>query len=484
MAGTFGLTDTGFNLKRLSDIYTDDKAQAVKLFQDMVAVGDIVDTSDSSILGRLIALHAAGDAVLWEQLQAVYSAFDPNTAMGIALDNLVAYAGISRQGATFSTAQGLFTGDVGTLIDAGLTVRGTTTGENFSVRSSVTINATAASGIGIQALTVANNTTYTITYTASTTSSTVSYTSGTSATQASIQAGIANVVASSHPSLKTSILNNILYIDRVSVYDVVNWSSSVNIGIVKARKVGSLVAQNSGPVEGEANTITQILVPKSGWDSVTNPSAAVAGENQETDAELRERFRQSKYVRATNILEALYSDLISLENVEEVQIYENDTDVVDENGVPAHSFLPIVLGGDPLAIAESIWENKPLGIRSYGNTNQTIYDSQGFPHQIGFERPNPVETYVSMTLTTDSNFPENGADLIRQALIDYFTANFGIGDDVIYSRLYTPINSVPGHFVNSLFVGTSPNPTGQSNIIIPFNGIASISSNNIVITTN
>lgn len=477
-----GLSNSGFEIKRLADLKADDDALAVQLFQDQVAPGDIVDTSASSTIGRLIGLHIPSLADLWEVAQQVYLAFDPNSATGIALDNLVAYGGLIRGEQTFSTAQALFTGDVGTLIDAGLTVRGTTTGEDFIVRSSVAINATGASGIGVQATTVTDSTLYTITYIGATTTNTISYTSGIGATQASIQAGIQAVIQASHPTLTATITNNILYIDRVSVFDTVNFTSSANIGIVKARKVGSLTAVNAGPIEGEANTITSIQTPKTGWDSVTNPTAVVPGEDVETDEELRERFRQSKYVRASNILEALYSDLISLENVVEVQIYENDTDVVDSNGVPAHSFLPIILGGDPLDIAETIWENKPLGIRSYGNTTQTIYDSQGFPHEIGFERPNPVDIYIRMDLTTNSNYPQNGDDLIRSNLASYFTSAFGIGDDVIYSRLYTPINSVPGHAVNSLEVSTDGVTWTTANIDVPFNGIATLESNNIIIT--
>jgi uncharacterized phage protein gp47/JayE len=383
---------------------------------------------------------------------------------------------------TFSTAQALFTGDVGTLIDAGLTVRGTTTGEDYTVRASVTINATSASGVGVQITSIADSTLYTISYAGATTTNTISYTSGVGATQASILSGIQAVILASHPALTAMINGNILYIDRASVFDAVTFTSSANIGIIKARKVGSLTAVNAGPVNGEANTITSIQTPKTGWDSVTNPTAVVPGKSVETDEELRERFRVSKYIRATNILEALYSDLISLDNVAQVQIYENDTDITDSNGVPAHSFLPIILGGDPLAIAQSIWENKPLGIRSYGNTVQTIFDSQGFPHDIGFERPNPVDIYIRMNLTTDPTYPQNGDDLIKSNLASYFSGNFGIGDDVIYSRLYTPINSVPGHAVNTLEVSLNGTTWTMGNIVVPFNSIATLESSNITIT--
>ncbi len=477
-----GLSDTGFEIKRLADLKAEDEALAVQLFQDLVAPGDVVNVSPDGAIGRLIGLHIPSLADLWEVAQQVYLAFDPNSATGVALDNLVAYGGLIRGEQTFSTAQALFTGDVGTLIDAGLTVRGTTTGEDFTVRSSVTLNATSASGVGVQITSLGGNTLYTISYEASTTTNTVSYTSSPSPTASSILDGLANVVNTSHPTLNATVVNNILYVNRNSVFDVVNFTTSSNLGIVKASKVGSLTAVVAGPITGEANTITSIQTPKTGWDSVTNPTAVVPGQDVETDEELRERFRVSKYIRATNILEALYSDLISLDTVTEVQIYENDTDVTDSNGVPAHSFLPIILGGDPIDIAQSIWENKPLGIRSYGNTTQTIFDSQGFPHEIGFERPNPVDIHIRMDLTIDPNYPQNGDDLIKSNLASYFSSNFGIGDDVVYSRLYTPINSVPGHQVNILEVSTDGTVWTMTNIVVAFNAIATLESTNILIT--
>ncbi|MNQ89168.1 hypothetical protein D3C85_1044660 [compost metagenome] len=174
--------------------------------------------------------------------------------------------------------------------------------------------------------------------------------------------------------------------------------------------------------------------------------------------------------------------MIGVDGVTQVQIYENDTNITDSNGVPAHSFLPIVLGGSSTEIAQAIWENKPIGILSEGNTTVSVEDIQGFNHDVSFERPNPVVPYVELTLTTDSAFPANGSDLIKQAILDYAEANFGIGDDIVYSRLFTPINSVAGHQVDSLFIGTSPSPVGVSNIVIDFNEIASFSSININIT--
>jgi len=477
-----GVTDQGFVIKRLAEILADDRALAVQLFQDLVQPGDIVSTDDFSALGRLISLAAPSEADLWEAAQEVYAAFDPNAATGIALDNLVAYGGLTRKEQTFTTSSILVAGDTNTLIPVGQTVSSSTTGEQFTTTGAISLAASNASGITVSVVTLQDSTAYTITYADTTTSNTITYTSDGSATVAEILSGLQSVIAGGHPTLTSSVVGTTLVIDRNDIFSTVNFTTSVNLGINKVRTIGEVIAVNAGVIEQPANTIDTILTPMLGWDSVINPVAASPGEDRETDEELRLRFRNGKFDRATNTYDAIYSALINLDNVTEVTIYENDTSTVDGNGVPAHSFLPIVSGGLSQDIGNAIWENKPTGILSYGNTSVNVTDIQGGTHVVSFSRPNPVVIYISMDITTDVNFPANGNDAIRSAILSYFSANFGTGDDVIYSRLYTPINSVAGHEVNSLFIGTSPSPTGVVNVVIPFDSIASISSINIVIT--
>lgn len=483
MATQYGVTNEGFVLKRQQDIIAELRAKAVELFQDQVPPGDIVDTSDSALLGRLIMLVSESLADLWEVGQMDYSAFDPNSATGIALDNLVQYGGISRQGASYSTAIGLFAGDNGTLLNAGQTVSSPITNSQFVTTESIALSPSQAVGISVQILTVTNNTAYSITYAVGLTSTTITYTSDASATSTEILNGLLAAV-NADATLTATLNGTTLVIDRDDVFSSVNFSVTANLNITKIRKTGGLQASEIGDIEAEANTITTIVTPVLGWDSVTNPLAASPGRLAETDEELRLRFRNTKLDRSTNLLDSIYAALINIEGVEEVAIYENDTSVTDSNGVLGHSFLPVVLGGSSQLIAEAIWENKPIGILSQGNTVVTITDTQGFPHDIGFERPNPVSIYVTINLTTDPNiYPGDGDDQIRQAIIDYADTDIGVGDDVIWSRLFTPINSVPGHQVDSMFIGTSPSPSGTANIPIAFNAIASFESANIVINS-
>jgi uncharacterized phage protein gp47/JayE len=78
--------------------------------------------------------------------------------------------------------------------------------------------------------------------------------------------------------------------------------------------------------------------------------------------------------------------------------------------------------------------------------------------------------------------PGDAPAQIKQNLVNYSDATLFIGTDVVYSRLYTPINSVGGFAVNSLFIGTAPSPTGTTNITIDFDQVATISAENIIVT--
>ena len=326
------------------------------------------------------------------------------------------------------------------------------------------------------------STLYTISFDTGSQTLTGSYTSDTAPTVQEILTGLRDSLVVDAPSLNVRIEGERLIVNNSEVFSEGRWATSSNLIIVKVDKVGTLVAEQAGQIQQAPNTITNISTPILGWDSVTNPVAATPGRWRETDEDLRDRFRNSKFERAANILEALYTALNGIDNVRQVVIYENDTDQTDANGIPAHSFMPVVLGGDPLEIAERIWENKPLGIGSHGNTVVTVIDSQFFPHDIRFERPSPVPIHIVVNLTIDEEFPSDGVSRVKEELVNYINS-LNIGDDVIYSRLYTPINKVQGHQVDSLYIGTSPSTTSSSNIIIPFNQIASIDPSNIVVNT-
>lgn len=113
----FGLTLQGFNPARLDDV-----RQAI--IDDLIAVfGQNIQTGADSVLGQLIGIFAERYADLWETSEDVYASAYLGSATGQALDDLVALAGISRLGATFSSVVLTLAGTPATIIPAGSVVR-------------------------------------------------------------------------------------------------------------------------------------------------------------------------------------------------------------------------------------------------------------------------------------------------------------------------------------------------------------------------
>jgi len=255
---------------------------------------------------------------------------------------------------------------------------------------------------------------------------------------------------------------------------------------------GSVIAQATATVTGPrpalANTITEIITPVTGWDSVTNDADAVLGTDLETDSDLRARRERSIARDAQAIIDAIFAEIKAVVGVTQLSVLENDTNSgPDANGLPAHSINAIVLGGQDQDIAKAIFLKKTLGATSFGNTSAVITDDQSIEHTVSFSRPTEIDIYVIVNLTTFVNFPVDGKDLIKQAIIDYSEGNliegrgFSLGDNVINSQLYSPVNTIQGHTVDSVFIGTSAGPTSSADIIIAINEISVFLEANITV---
>lgn len=477
-----GITNEGLTIKRLNEVLDDLRGEAVPIFQDLVPPEDTVDTSDSSAIGRLIGLVSPSLADLWEAIQEVYQAFDPNTARGIPLDNLVMYAGITRNPPVPTRADIVVWGNENVLIPRGITTVRSTDNQFYTVDNDIWLVRSDCIGAIVRLDSVTAGNTYMVRVTQGYNIAEATVEATESDTPQSVLSKLYTQLGIYSSILCTQLGANQLTVESSNINDSLAFSIT-GVLIHKIKGKASAVNQNVVAIRQEANTITHIANPILGWDSVTNPFPAITGRDRETDEELRRRFRESKFIRASNIADSLYSALFSLEGVESVAVYENVTNTHDsEYDLPPHSFKAIVLGGDSREIADAIWKNKPLGIASQGNTTEEVVDSQGHRHDITFGRPDLVDIEIDITLSVTENFPSGGLDQIKEALITYGTNNISVGGDVIYSRLYTPINSVSGHQVDQLRIRRSGGSWSTSNIPIEFDEMAIFSANNISIS--
>lgn len=204
---------------------------------------------------------------------------------------------------------------------------------------------------------------------------------------------------------------------------------------------GSIVVTATSAVPGAIGapigTVTQILTPTAGWQSVTNASAASPGQPVETDGELRLRQANAPALSSQTTISALAAALAAIPGVSYGTVYENDGDTTDANGVTPHSIACVVQGGDATVIAQTIYNKKGEGVNTYGTTTINITDISGALRPINFFVPTEVGIKVGISLHAGTNYTTAVANEIKNAVAAYINA-FSIGEDLVVNRLFLP----------------------------------------------
>ncbi|MBL4769528.1 MAG: baseplate J/gp47 family protein [Rhodobacteraceae bacterium] len=256
-------------------------------------------------------------------------------------------------------------------------------------------------------------------------------------------------------------------------------------------------AETVGPVAALAGTLTVITEPAAGWATVTNAADAELGVTTETDPELRTRRDQSTAAPGVGPVEASRANLLQIEGVTFARLYINNDLVTDARGIPAKTLASVVVGGDDEQIAGVLFLRNAGGVRYFGNTAFEFEDLQGEPHLINWIRPDEIDISieVDITVTDDRAFPATGAADIQAAILAYAmsgrgglnisegfeSAGFVPGQEIATSRLYTPVNSVPGHKVTRLETGTG-GPLTAADIAIAFDEQGAFDISRITVT--
>lgn len=253
-------------------------------------------------------------------------------------------------------------------------------------------------------------------------------------------------------------------------------------------------AIETGPIEIGAGTIDTIVTSIPGWTTVTNADAFDTGSDIESDAEYRLRQRRLMISSGKCTDQDLTSALDDLDTVDEAYVYSNRTSSVDSYGVPAHRFLSVIhpSSADRDEIALAIWENQPMGIGSHGDESENVIDDYGYSQPIEFSFASEVAVYVWAVLTTDSDYPSNGDELVEDAILEE-TARLGIADDVNIARIEASIaertdegiTKIPGITTLEvrLNIGSLPGPSDLSNITIDLDEISSVLGGYILVTS-
>jgi hypothetical protein len=193
-----------------------------------------------------------------------------------------------------------------------------------------------------------------------------------------------------------------------------------------------------GATSAQPNTLTVILTPTGGWQSVTNgANAASPGAPIQTDPELKQAAVNSTAGPALTILEAITAAISEVAGVSRLFVYENDTDINDANGQGPHSIYAVVQGGDPTQICTAIAQKKSPGTTTLGTTSETVADSNGVPNVINYYPLTEVTITVQVNVTKLAGWNDSNSALIQEVVAAYLSA-LAIGQKSYLNRLYAP----------------------------------------------
>lgn len=107
-------------------------------------------------------------------------------------------------------------------------------------------------------------------------------------------------------------------------------SAQSNLSITAQSSPIVFLSQDYGPIPAPANTLTEILTPIAGWETINNPEAGLTGRFIETDSELRIRRAQSIRLAGNATVEAIRAHLLqNVEGVTSALVFEN-VDVIQQ----------------------------------------------------------------------------------------------------------------------------------------------------------
>ena len=208
-----------------------------------------------------------------------------------------------------------------------------------------------------------------------------------------------------------------------------------------------------GFITAEANTITEQVTIMTEIDSLTNPADAISGRDEESDQELRERRNKILEVNAYSTTSSMLGKILTLDNVVDCVVYENQTSIYDsEKDLNSHSLWIIVKAGEVEQIAETIAKEKTGGTGLKGLIEETYIENfirqngttRELVHTVKFDRPVEKEIYLKFNVKRRVLTQSIDIENIKNTLASKI---FNIAENVTVTELYATIYSASTNFI-------------------------------------
>ncbi len=495
-----GVTPDGFEQKTFEEIETEvgDDLRA--------AFGPQTNLLATSVFGQVVGIMSDKLAELWEVLAAVYRSQYPDSSSDEALDNVSAITGTLRDAAEPSTAVlDRISLDGGTTLLAGRIVSVGENGPRYRTTEDVTNAAGFQATVSVPA---ESEETGEITGFSGTIDTIVTPVSGWSAQAAETSGNAETYNLSGGETLTVKVDGE----DTAQTVNFVGGDFAVGGAATAAEVAARIDSDLTGAGAFDAGGSVRIESDLDGSGSsieVTGGTANTAlgfgtdeikgfnsldvtlGNDIESDPDLRTRREEELRATGSATVEALRSKTLQVDDVDEAFVFENVTDSVDGDGVPAHAFEDVIRGPSAVDadVAAAIFANKAAGIQAHGSTVEVVTDSQGFTHNIGFSRATEVPIFLIITVTTNTDatagpvYPVDGDTQVAAALAAFGDA-LGIGGDVIAEAIKCVAFDVSGVTdITAFTLGTAPAPAGTINIPIGSRSIATFDTSDITVNS-
>ncbi|MEQ1107230.1 baseplate J/gp47 family protein [Acinetobacter seifertii] len=256
-------------------------------------------------------------------------------------------------------------------------------------------------------------------------------------------------------------------------------ASGIVVVTAKAKKPGAILALS--------NTITTIGKPTRGWKGVNNSATSSLGMPVELDAKLRQRQALSVAIPSQSKTDSIKGGLFSLTGVSRCKTYENDSDKVNDLGMPPHTLCVVVSGGDANEIADLMRVKKSLGCGWFGNVNVPVINVFGDLVTVSIYRPNIRNISFKLNIVGSSEYTKEIENTIKQNLADYVN-QLDIGDRIMLNKLYIPAGLFGNldsetYQIDSIEIIVD-GVVIEGNYSLAFNEVAYCDSDNIEINTS
>lgn len=383
----YGLTPNGYIRPGMEDLREEIKVSIKEI------LGPKMNTASNSALDKFISVFAEREYELWLLGGGVYQAQTQAGAEGMYLDDLFAKRGVYRRGKTRSTGTAQMTLNASVPynmiysvaawdIDAG----------NFELTKDVQVagNIIAHSilsrdlRVGEYRFTIQNT---------------------SDRTTKNLTLNLTNTTPNSAPlnkffsDIKRFIVENTIqtndariFIDSAAGQLWIGYDTSKRLIGLSTRvdfRTSPLVgdktidmglrATEAGDLARGEGSITSISPTPSGFVSLTNIKAFADGSDVESDNAYRVRAASTISNANATTRPAILSRLLNtVEGVEKVKIFANNTDKTNSLGIPPYKFMTVVYGGDTDEINKALYETIALSNVTYGAvfTDITTEDDQ------------------------------------------------------------------------------------------------------------